>query len=182
MQRIIKSNQYVSGKQWKPQITVKIYWGTKPTITHINIITSMQKHSFSNIRNKWPPELQENQPYSFMIIRTRLLVWIYVLYGILSTTTCMTYICINVNINLDDKNGTCIYLMKLSLNICYLTQLRIPWKSWPIHFQEYQPILFLPLTCGDRVISAELRQYHGCWSPGSLRRQDISNHDIDDVA
>ena len=22
-------------------------------------------------------------------------------------------------------------------------------------------------------------QYHGCWCPGSLRRQDISNYDID---
>ena len=38
-----------------------------------------------------------------------------------------------------------------------------------------------PLTCGDRVISVELGQYHGCWCPGSLRRQDISSHDIDHV-
>ena len=26
-----------------------------------------------------------------------------------------------------------------------------------------------------------LGQYHGCWYPGSLRRQVISNHDIDYV-
>ena len=26
-----------------------------------------------------------------------------------------------------------------------------------------------------------LGQYNGCWCPGSLRRQDISNHDIDYV-
>ena len=38
-----------------------------------------------------------------------------------------------------------------------------------------------PLTCGDRVISVWLGQYHGCWCPGSLRRQDISSHDIDYV-
>ena len=30
-----------------------------------------------------------------------------------------------------------------------------------------------------RVISVYLDQYHSCWCPGSLRRQDISNHDID---
>ena len=35
--------------------------------------------------------------------------------------------------------------------------------------------------CGDRVISVELDQYHGCWYPGSLRRQDISTHDTDYV-
>ena len=32
---------------------------------------------------------------------------------------------------------------------------------------------------GDWVISVYLGQYHGCWCPGSLRRQDISSHDID---
>ena len=37
------------------------------------------------------------------------------------------------------------------------------------------------LACGDRVISIYLDQYHGCWCPGSFRRQDISNHDIDYV-
>ena len=37
------------------------------------------------------------------------------------------------------------------------------------------------LTCGDGVISVWLGQYHGCWCPGSLRRQDNSSHDIDYV-
>ena len=32
-----------------------------------------------------------------------------------------------------------------------------------------------------RVISVQLGQYHGCWCPGSLRRQDISSHNIDYV-
>ena len=31
--------------------------------------------------------------------------------------------------------------------------------------------------CGN----LELGQYHGCWCPGSLHRQDISSHDIDYV-
>ena len=35
------------------------------------------------------------------------------------------------------------------------------------------------LTLNMRVISVYLGQYHGCWCPGSLRRQDISSHDID---
>ena len=35
------------------------------------------------------------------------------------------------------------------------------------------------ITCRDRVNSVYLGQYHGCWCPGSLRRQDISSHDID---
>ena len=35
------------------------------------------------------------------------------------------------------------------------------------------------MTCGDQVISFKLGQYHGCWCPGSIRRQDISSRDID---
>ena len=38
-----------------------------------------------------------------------------------------------------------------------------------------------PSTCGDRINSVQPREYHGCWCPGSLRRQDISTHDIDNV-
>ena len=45
----------------------------------------------------------------------------------------------------------------------------------------YNVTVCYPLTCGDRVISVWLCQYHGCWCPGSLRRQDISSHDIDYV-
>ena len=37
-----------------------------------------------------------------------------------------------------------------------------------------------PLTLND-PISVWLGQYHGCWCTGSLRRQDISSHDIDCV-
>ena len=33
--------------------------------------------------------------------------------------------------------------------------------------------------CGDRINSVEHSKYHSCWCPGSLRRQDISTHDID---
>ena len=49
-------------------------------------------------------------------------------------------------------------------------------KSNSNHKQIYQPLM-----CGDRVISVYLGHYHGCWCPGSLRRQDISSHDIDYV-
>ena len=42
-------------------------------------------------------------------------------------------------------------------------------------------VLELTLTCRDRVISVSLGQYQGYWCPGSLRRQDISSHDIDYV-
>ena len=38
-----------------------------------------------------------------------------------------------------------------------------------------------PLTCGDRVNSVQHNKYHGCWCTGSLRRQNISTHDIDYV-
>ena len=31
------------------------------------------------------------------------------------------------------------FVMKVSPNICYLTQLRAPWKYSLIHFQQYQP-------------------------------------------
>ena len=39
----------------------------------------------------------------------------------------------------------------------------------------------LILACGDRINSVQRSQYHGCWCPGSLRRQDINAHDIDYV-
>ena len=50
-------------------------------------------------------------------------------------------------------------------------------------FEIYQPIerdtdSTLTLNARDRVISVKLCQYHGSWCPGSLRRQDISSHDI----
>ena len=41
--------------------------------------------------------------------------------------------------------------------------------------------LTLNVRGGDQVISVWLGQYHSCSCPGSLRRQDISNHDIDYV-
>ena len=37
----------------------------------------------------------------------------------------------------------------------------------------------IQLTLNVRVNSVYLGQYHGCWCPGSLRRQDMSSHDID---
>ena len=46
--------------------------------------------------------------------------------------------------------------------------------------QSINIVVIKPLTCGDRVNSVYLGQYHGCWCPGSLRRQDIIiSHDID---
>ena len=36
-----------------------------------------------------------------------------------------------------------------------------------------------PLKCGHRINPVQHSKYHGCWCPGSLRRQDISTHDID---
>ena len=38
-----------------------------------------------------------------------------------------------------------------------------------------------PLTYEDRIDSVQHSQYHGCWCPGSVRRQDISTHDIHNV-
>ena len=39
----------------------------------------------------------------------------------------------------------------------------------------------LTLNVRGQVISVKLGQYHGCWCPGSLRRQDSSSNDIDYV-
>ena len=47
--------------------------------------------------------------------------------------------------------------------------------------QDFAEFHIKSLTCGDRVNSVKLGQYHGFWCPGSLRRQDISSHDIDYV-
>ena len=61
------------------------------------------------------------------------------------------------------------------LNQCWITINETVWHS----FQG--EIDYLTLNVRDRVISVKLGQYHGCWWPGSLRRQDISSHDIDYV-
>ena len=43
-------------------------------------------------------------------------------------------------------------------------------------------VLYIYRTCtGTEVSQFNLSQYHGWWCPGSLRRQDISSHDIDYV-
>ena len=44
------------------------------------------------------------------------------------------------------------------------------------------PAHSLILTYGDRIISIQQSQHHGCWYPASLRRQGIGTHDIDFVA
>ena len=46
---------------------------------------------------------------------------------------------------------------------------------------SYKKFHDLTFNVWGRVISVWLGQYHGCWCPGSLRRQDISSHDIDYV-
>ena len=50
-----------------------------------------------------------------------------------------------------------------------------------MHIMDWNLMHDEPLTCVDQVISVWLGQYHGCWCPGFLRRQDISSHDIDYV-
>ena len=54
---------------------------------------------------------------------------------------------------------------------------------WLIHYHDDVDIFHVsyPLTCGDRINSLQHSKYHGCGCPGSLRRQDISTHDIDYV-
>ena len=56
----------------------------------------------------------------------------------------------------------------------YSNRISIWWITYCLPFLK-------TLNCGDRVISVWLGQYHGCWCTGSLRRQDISSHDIDYV-
>ena len=38
-----------------------------------------------------------------------------------------------------------------------------------------------PLMCGGRINPIQQSKYHGCWCPGSLRRQVINIHHIDFV-
>ena len=52
---------------------------------------------------------------------------------------------------------------------------------WVVLHLIWPPIVLFGQSIGDRVNSVQLGQYHGCWCPGSLRRQDISSHDIDYV-
>ena len=49
------------------------------------------------------------------------------------------------------------------------------WSSW----NSAECDQSWPLTCGDWINSVQYSKCHGCWCPGSLRRQDFSTHDID---
>ena len=57
------------------------------------------------------------------------------------------------------------------------------WLQFVGHVPVTAGVFFLLIdsinsTCGDRIILVQHSQYHGCWGPGSLRRQDISTNDI----
>ena len=69
---------------------------------------------------------------------------------------------------------------------CWLTQLVVWGYISKLFSRELLPIAhdsseIKTLNVRHRVISVWLGQYHGCLCPGSLRRQDISSHDIDYV-
>ena len=57
-----------------------------------------------------------------------------------------------------------------------VTKITLPAKTWNI---QYDHQLDKPLACVDRFNSVQHSKYHGCWCPGSLRRQDISVYGID---
>ena len=72
----------------------------------------------------------------------------------------------------------CLQIVTLLL-ICIYSSFFVAWENPSSKSVTWESCY--PLTCGDRVISVWLGQYHGCWCPGSLRRQDINSHDIDYV-
>ena len=43
----------------------------------------------------------------------------------------------------------------------------------------YMTASFLTLNVCGLSYFVQLREYHGCWCPGSFCRQDIISHDID---
>ena len=79
----------------------------------------------------------------------------------------------------------------LNLRIPYWSIIasHVRWHPWSLkHIPFINPLrpeqnvgkeIFNFFKVANRVNSIYLGQYHGCWCPGSLRRQDISNHDID---
>ena len=70
------------------------------------------------------------------------------------------------------KIGCFIILNKILQDILMTGQIFV---NKPI----FNPSNLLKRFMLTRVNSVYLGQYHGCWCPGSVRRQDISNHDID---
>ena len=68
-------------------------------------------------------------------------------------------------------------MVNFTMHIC------IPRPQWDKPKNHvWEMIWYMPGNGGLnpwRVISVQLGQYHGCWCPGSLRRQDINSHDID---
>ena len=59
----------------------------------------------------------------------------------------------------DEKKGCMNFIvMDRSPHICYLTQVRIPWKYSPIHFQQYQPSQMQILH--DKNIIIEIKTTH----------------------
>ena len=93
-----------------------------------------------------------------------------------------------LDINVSSKqSGTLSVIITMLSNSGPFTEMKLipdslamAWNEKTVHHTDMMTQWKgLPLTCGDRVNSVQLGQYHGCWCPSSLRRQDISSHDID---
>ena len=70
------------------------------------------------------------------------------------------------------------------LQSCYWAIIWQPLKLLQCNtWSQFQHCLTLNMRGGggDRINSVQLNKHHGCWCPGHLRRQDISNHDVDYV-
>ena len=67
----------------------------------------------------------------------------------------------------DDQWPTSILIFNFNTIIAIGHQILSPQKLVP----RYEPLM-----CRDRIIPVQHSQYHGCWCPGSLWRQDISTH------
>ena len=100
---------------------------------------------------------------------------------------------------MNDSGFDWIMVLMILLKLVYIRITRsIPWLLMPwilvlpfniydklalVFYNEWfklpTPSQYWEISCGYRVNSVYLGQYHGCWSPGSFSRQVISSHDID---
>ena len=115
-------------------------------------------------------------------------IW-YILYNLLSY---VLYTMISKRIGIQSWNKArktishdmrrrfCVVVVKFSFLVIICPYYAgLLYRQWGDRIIAPMPVNDMSKTCGDRVISVYLGQYHGCWCPGSLLRQDIGSHDIE---
>ena len=136
----------------------------------------------SPVTGEFPAQMASNEEFFFHLMTSS---WcIHVLYGSSSPRqrAWLAFAILWIS-TFDEKKWYITFVMKGVPNICYSTQLQIPWKYSPIHFQQYQPTI-MPLCYRHRMHLKQIshdKNRDNCNSLGNCFYVNICNADTIDV-